>query len=110
MTDTTAVRIFQALGDPTRAALVHALARHGTASERVLAAPLPMSRQAVGKHLRVLSEAGIVSAARAGRETRYVLERAVLATAETWLAGVGAEWQHQLGLVKELAERPSAEA
>ena len=105
MTVADPVRVFQALGDPTRAALVQALARTDSASERALSAPLPLTRQAVAKHLAVLRDVGLVSAARVGRETRYRLSTDRLRDAEAWLGTVGREWERQLRLVRDVAER-----
>jgi DNA-binding transcriptional ArsR family regulator len=97
-------RVFSALGDPTRVLLVAELARRGTAPEHALAAPLPMSRQAVGKHLAVLRDAGLVVADRRGRETRYRLRTEALTEAQRWLDDVATEWERQLLLVKDAVE------
>ena len=86
MTDVVA-----ALADPNRRHLVEALARHeATAPE--LAADLPVTRQAVAKHLTALREAGLVDARREGRETRYRLTPGPLGDALTWMQEVGAAW------------------
>lgn len=98
------VRVFRALGDPTRARLVAEIARAGTASEHALAAPLPISRQAVGKHLAVLRDAGLVIADRTGRETRYRLRPERLGDAQRWLDDVARQWERQLLLVKDAVE------
>lgn len=97
-------RVFNALGDPTRARLVAELARLGTAPEHALAAPLPISRQAVGKHLAVLRDAGVVTADRTGRETRYRLRTEGLGAAQRWLDDVARQWERQLLLVKDAVE------
>jgi DNA-binding transcriptional ArsR family regulator len=55
-----------------------------------------MTRQAVAKHLHALSGAGLVSARREGRETRYTLTPAPLAEAIEWMTEVGAQWDHRL--------------
>ena len=88
--------VFSALADPNRRFLVEALARRETATATELAAELPVTRQAVAKHLAALSEAGLVTAGRAGRETRYRLTPAPLAEAVTWMERVGAEWDERL--------------
>lgn len=87
--------VFAALADPNRRHLVEALARHeATATE--LAADLPVTRQAVAKHLTALREAGLVDARREGRETRYRLTPGPLGDALTWMQDVGAAWDDRL--------------
>ncbi len=87
--------MFAALADPTRRQLVSWLAaRPSTATE--LAGRLPITRQAVIKHLAVLSGAGLVDRQRFGREVRYRLEAQRLAHATEWLAAVSARWQRRL--------------
>jgi DNA-binding transcriptional ArsR family regulator len=61
-----------------------------------LAGELPMTRQAVSKHLHALSGAGLVQARREGRETRYTITPAPLADAMQWMTEVGAEWDERL--------------
>lgn len=72
--------VFSALADPSRRHLLGYLADHGTATTTEMTGELPMSRQAVAKHLAALSGAGLVASERAGRETRYRLT----ATGEDW--------------------------
>ena len=66
-------QVFSALADPSRRHVLGYLADHGTATATELTGELPMSRQAVSKHLATLSGAGLVEGERAGRETRYRL-------------------------------------
>jgi len=66
-------RVFSALADPSRRHLLGYLADHGTATATEMTGELPMSRQAVSKHLAALSGAGLVESERAGREIRYRL-------------------------------------
>ena len=73
-------QVFSALADPSRRHVLGYLADHGTATATELTGELPMTRQAVSKHLATLSDAGLVSAERAGRETRYRLTE----TGEEW--------------------------
>jgi DNA-binding transcriptional ArsR family regulator len=94
--------VFAALADPTRRHLVETLASRGGASATALAAELPISRQAVTKHLATLGGAGLVRSRRDGRETVYELQPAPLAEAATWIAGVGAEWEHRLARLQRL--------
>ena len=93
MTPTDAV--FAALADPTRRHLIEALASR-PASATSLAADLPISRQAVAKHLAGLRAARLVSAERAGRETLYSLDPRPLGEAAEWIARVGVEWDSRL--------------
>jgi DNA-binding transcriptional ArsR family regulator len=68
--------VFSALADPSRRHVLGYLADHGTATATELTGELPMTRQAVSKHLTTLSDAGLVAGERAGRETRYRLTEA----------------------------------
>jgi DNA-binding transcriptional ArsR family regulator len=98
--------VFSALADPNRRYLLQALAGRETATATELAAELPVSRQAVAKHLGALSTAGLVSASRSGRETRYALTPGPLAEAVTWLESVGAQWDARLAALRESLTRP----
>jgi len=85
-------RVFHALGDPTRVAMVERLSR-GPASVSELAQPLPMSLSAVVQHLAVLETCGIVSSRKAGRVRTCSIEPAALRTAEDWVARRRAIWE-----------------
>jgi DNA-binding transcriptional ArsR family regulator len=87
-------QVFSALADPNRRHVLGYLADHGTATATELTGELPITRQAVSKHLAALSEAGLVSSERAGRETRYQLTDA------------GAEWDDRLDALRRHLERP----
>jgi DNA-binding transcriptional ArsR family regulator len=87
--------VFTALGDPTRRHLVETLAA-APATATVLAKDLPMSRQAVAKHLALLSEAQLVATERRGRETRYTLRPEPLREVSRWVDAVGDEWTERL--------------
>jgi DNA-binding transcriptional ArsR family regulator len=93
MTATDAV--FSALADPTRRHLIESLASRPASATR-LASELPISRQAVAKHLAGLRAARLVRAERAGRETLYSLDPEPLTDAADWMARVGAEWDSRL--------------
>ena len=95
MTDATG-RVFDALADANRRYVVEALAERPDATATELAAELPVTRQAVAKHLAALNEAGLVESRREGRETRYELTPGPLAAAMDWMASVGAEWDARL--------------
>ncbi len=94
--------VFAALADPTRRHLVAALATSGGATATGLAAELPISRQAVAKHLATLDRAGLVSQSRHGREQRFELDPRPLADAAAWLTTVGAEWDTRLADLQKL--------
>jgi DNA-binding transcriptional ArsR family regulator len=101
--DVAAGAVFAALADPTRRQVVRALADRPTVTASALAGELPMSRQAVAKHLAVLADAGLVAAAREGRETRFRLTPEPLHDAVRWIAGAGARWDDRLArLEREL--------
>ena len=105
--DDRAGAVFAALADPTRREVVRSLARRPGLTASHLAGELPMTRQAVAKHLAALSHAGLVAAERRGRETRYTLTPAPLDDALEWMAAVGADWDARLA---RLAARTSTSA
>ena len=88
--------VFAALSDPTRREVVRSLAERPGLTASLLAEELPVTRQAIAKHLAALSGAGLVQARREGRETRYTLTPAPLAEAMAWMVEVGAEWDVRL--------------
>jgi DNA-binding transcriptional ArsR family regulator len=91
--------VFAALADPNRRHLLEALAR-SEASATQLAAGLPVTRQAVAKHLAALREAGLVESRREGRETLYSLNPGPLDDAVSWIARVGEEWDARLAALR----------
>ena len=93
-------RVFAALGDAGRRSLVEAVASRGTSSAPVLAAALPVRRHAVPKHLSARAGAGLLSATRAGRETRYEVTPAPLEDAVEWMVSVGAAWDERLAALR----------
>ncbi|MFI9150311.1 ArsR/SmtB family transcription factor [Streptomyces sp. NPDC053367] len=96
--------VLGALADPTRRRLLDLLAAHGEATATTLAGRLPVSRQAVVKHLAVLDAAGLVAASRAGREVRYVVRPAALDATARWMASLASEWDRRLARIKRIAE------
>jgi ArsR family transcriptional regulator, cadmium/lead-responsive transcriptional repressor len=94
--------VFAALADPTRRHVVERLAGGGALTATSLARELPITRQAVAKHLASLRAAELVSSERAGRETRYRFEPRPLAEAAGWIARVGGEWDERLGALERL--------
>jgi len=87
---------FAALGDPTRRRVLGLLAERDGATASELARELPVTRQAIAKHLAALDEAGLAAGRREGRETRYRLTPEPLGEAVAWMASVGAEWDERL--------------
>ncbi|HEU5278770.1 MAG TPA: metalloregulator ArsR/SmtB family transcription factor [Gaiellaceae bacterium] len=100
MSDPTG-RVFDALADPHRRFVLEALAERQTATATELAAELPVTRQAVAKHLAALSEAGLVEGRREGRQTLYELTPGPLGDAMDWMAGVGAQWDSRLAALRK---------
>ncbi len=100
-------RIFAALSDPTRRAILERLAR-GEATVTELAEPFEMSLPAVSKHLRVLESAGLIVRQREGREHHLRLAAASLKNAADWLADYRRFWEEQFdSLAGYLAEEES---
>ena len=97
-----------ALADATRRRVLDRLVVHGEASATLLAADLPVSRQAVVKHLAVLERAGLVSSRRSGREVRYAPRSQPLDATARWMAGLAAEWDARLATIKHIAESDPA--
>jgi DNA-binding transcriptional ArsR family regulator len=104
VTDPTG-RVFDALADPNRRYVLETLAERETATATELAAELPVTRQAVAKHLAALNEAGLVQSRREGRETLYELTPGPLGDAMDWMAGVGAEWDKRLVALRKHLKR-----
>ncbi|MGH2684629.1 MAG: ArsR/SmtB family transcription factor [Actinomycetota bacterium] len=98
--------VFGALADPNRRFMVRALADEGSVTASELAERLPITRQAVAKHLGALGEAGLVAASREGREVRYRLTPDAMGDAMAWMADVGAQWDQRLvALEKRLSAK-----
>lgn len=98
----TADAVFAALADPTRREVVTLLSADGPSTATALAAALPISRQAVAKHLALLDRAGLVARRRAGREIRYELTPAPMTDAMGWMAEVGGAWDRRLDALRDL--------
>ena len=97
--------VFAALADPTRRHVVSLLAQRPTVTASALAEELPISRQAIAKHLAALSEAGLVSASQHGRQMRYALTPQPLAEAMRWIADAGARWDVSLDRLSDAISR-----
>ena len=96
--------LWAAVADPTRRRLLDALLAEGDATSTALARELPVTRQAVAKHLAVLDRAGLVEGARQGREVRYAVRPERLDIAARSLARVAAQWDERLLAIKRIAE------
>jgi DNA-binding transcriptional ArsR family regulator len=97
--------VFSALADPTRRLMVQELLRDGTTSVPALTAMLPITRQAVAKHLSTLDDAGLVERAPvSGREVHYRLREGALAPAAAWLRDAEAAWDDRLARLKGAIE------
>ena len=99
-------RTFAALADPTRRAIVARLAL-GEANIGDLAAPFPMSFQAVSKHLKVLEGAGLIRRRRQGRTHWLSLDPAPLDSADGWIAEQRRFWEASLDRLAALLETPT---
>jgi DNA-binding transcriptional ArsR family regulator len=99
--------VFSALSDPTRRRLLESLAGSDSASLSELADKLPVTRQAVSKHLAALGEAGLVTATRVGRETRYRLTPEPLGDALDWMERIGDRWDERLRRLRDHLSRAS---
>jgi DNA-binding transcriptional ArsR family regulator len=92
--------VFSALADPTRREVLRTLARGEPVTASSFADRLPISRQAMSKHLAVLDRAGLVQAERRGRETRYRLAPDPLDDADRWIRETGAAWDARLARMR----------
>lgn len=98
-------QLFAALGEPTRLSLVDRLRDRSGQSIVAMATGLPISRQALTKHLKVLEAAGIAYSRRLGRETVYRIDPAGLIRAERWIADVSKQWDDTIDRLKKHVER-----
>lgn len=96
--------VFAALGDPQRMVLVSRLSQKGPLSLTDLTAGSAITRQAVTKHLRVLEAAGLARSERAGRETKWQLDRRPLATARDQLDLIARQWDEAIERLKRFVE------
>ncbi len=96
--------LWSAIGDPTRRRMLDLLLADGGGTATTLSEQLPVTRQAVAKHLGVLDRVGLVHVTPAGREMRYRVDDVQLARAVAQLAQVGATWDARLRRIKLIAE------
>ncbi len=96
--------LWSAIGDPTRRRMLDLLLAEGAGTATSLSERLPVTRQAVAKHLGVLERVDLVHVSPAGRERRYQVDEAQLARAVAQLTTVGATWDARLRRIKRIAE------
>src|SRR5690242_19993942 len=94
--------IFAALADPTRRQVLRLVAERGPMSATLLERELPVTRQAIVKHLIVLSRAGLVTGQRVGQEVRYTLAPAPLDEVSNWIAEIGSQWDERLARLRQV--------
>jgi DNA-binding transcriptional ArsR family regulator len=103
-------QVFAALADPTRRRLLALLGGQAPASATTLAGQLPVTRQAVVKHLAVLAESELVSRHRDGRQIVFTVRPERIVATASWMTTLAASWQQRLELLKQAAEAPAAPA
>jgi DNA-binding transcriptional ArsR family regulator len=96
--------LWSAIGDPTRRRILDLLLADGGGTATSLSEHLPVTRQAVAKHLAVLDQVRLVTATAAGREKRYLVNDAQMATAVDQLTTVVSAWDARLQRIKRIAE------
>jgi ArsR family transcriptional regulator, cadmium/lead-responsive transcriptional repressor len=110
MTAVAGDALWAAIGDPTRRRVVDLLLARGEATATALAEQLPVTRQAVAKHLGVLRRVGLVADRRDGREVIFAVRPERLAEASEAMAAAAAAWDQRLDAIKRLAEAAHAKA
>ena len=100
--DEAANAVFAALADPTRRRVLRLVAERGPASATLLQRDLPVTRQAIVKHLALLNRAGLVSAQRTGQEVRYALVPGSLDEVSDWIAEIGSRWDERLARLRQV--------
>lgn len=101
--------VFAALADGTRRRVLRAVVVDGPITATTIADDLPVSRQAIAKHLQILQAAGLVRSERSGRESRYEASTGAMRPAVDWIDATDAAWSRRLGdLGREVARRRTA--
>ena len=103
-------QLWEAIAEPSRRRVLDLIIGHGEATPTMLAAELPFTRQAVAKHLAVLTRAGLVEGRRKGREVRYSVLADRLDAASQAMADVAARWDVRLQAIKRIADAQAAAA
>ena len=108
--DEAANAVFAALADPTRRRVLRLVAERGPTSATLLERELPVTRQAIVKHLAVLNRAGLVSGQRTGQEVRYALVPGPLDEVSDWIGEIGSRWDERLARLRQIVldENPAA--
>ena len=103
--------VFTALADPTRRWVLRLVAERGPTSATLLERELPVTRQAIVKHLAVLNRAGLVAGQRTGQEVRYALLPGRLDEVSDWIAEIGSRWDERLARLRQvvLDQSPAAQ-
>jgi DNA-binding transcriptional ArsR family regulator len=101
--------LWSAVGDPTRRRVLEVILDRGEATATTVAGELPVTRQAIAKHLAVLDRAGLVESTRRGRELRYAIRPQRLDAATRSIARVAADWDARLAAIKRIAEAAARE-
>jgi len=109
MTAQTDDELWSAIADPSRRRVLDLLVSNSEVSASWLAGRVPFSRQAVSKHLVVLERSGLISRRKQGREVLYQVEAGRLDQAARAMAGLAAQWDRRLAMIKRLAETAHAE-
>jgi DNA-binding transcriptional ArsR family regulator len=97
--------VLVALADPMRRRVLDALSAHPQATATTLAEKLPVTRQAIAKHLAVLEQAGLIEARKRGREVQFAVRPERLELTAQWMRSVAAAWDERLNVIKRLAEK-----
>lgn len=105
--EAVAEQVFVALADPTRRTILAALATNGPSTATDLAAQLPITRQAIAKHLAVMADAGLITPEPGERRrVRYRLRSAPVQIAQQYLAALAHDWDDRLGALEHYLTRP----
>ena len=94
--------VFAALADPTRRRVLRLVAERGPTSATLLERELPVTRQAIVKHLVLLSRAGLVTGQRTGQQVRYALVPEPLDEVSEWIAEIGSRWDERLARLRQV--------
>ncbi len=100
--------LWEAIADPTRRKLLDLLVVHGHATATTLTIEMPVTRQAITKHLALLQRAGLIESERHGREVRYQVREERLGEATRALSDVARRWDKRLQTIKRIAEQAHA--
>lgn len=96
--------VLAALADPMRRRILDLVSAKGSVSASALANELPVSRQAIVKHLAVLEKAELVASERSGRENCFSVRSGALDATATWMASLASQWDQRLAMLKKIAE------